>query len=77
TKAGKEGKEIRIFTPLINKTKAGIVKLGIHLEVPYRLTWSCYKGGKKPCGKCESCVFRSKGFKEAGVKDPLLIKDNI
>ena len=72
TKAGAEKKKIRIFTPLIYKTKAEIIKLGTKLGVPYEYTWSCYAGGKRPCLKCDSCVFRGKGFKEAGVRDPLL-----
>lgn len=72
TKVGSEGKNIKIYTPLINKTKAEIIKLGIKLGVPFGLTWSCYKGGKKPCGKCDSCFFREKGFREAGLKDPLI-----
>ena len=72
TKAGAEKKKIRIFTPLIYKTKAEIIKLGTSLGVPYEYTWSCYAGGKRPCLKCDSCVFRGKGFREAGVGDPLL-----
>ncbi|OGX32763.1 MAG: 7-cyano-7-deazaguanine synthase QueC [Omnitrophica WOR_2 bacterium RIFCSPLOWO2_02_FULL_50_19] len=72
TKAGAGKKKIRIFTPLIYKTKAEIIKLGTKLGVPYEYTWSCYAGGKRPCLKCDSCVFRGKGFKEAGVRDPLL-----
>ena len=72
TKAGVEGKKIKVVTPLIRKTKARIVRLGIGLGVPYGLTWSCYRGGKTPCGKCDSCNFRAKGFQEAGVRDPSL-----
>ncbi len=72
TKAGVERKRIEIKTPLINKGKAEIIKLGRQLGVPFALTWSCYQGRKYPCGKCESCYFRAKGFKEAGIKDPLL-----
>jgi len=72
TKAGAEKKKIRIFTPLIYKTKSEIIKLGTKLGVPYEYTWSCYAGGNRPCLKCDSCVFRGKGFKEAGIKDPLL-----
>ena len=71
TKSGVEGKEIKISTPLIDKTKAQIIKTGIKLGVPYALTWSCYRGGKTPCGECDSCYYRAKGFKEAGIKDPL------
>lgn len=72
TKAGAEKRRIEIKTPLINKTKAQIIKLGEKLGVPFVLTWSCYKGGRRPCGKCDSCYFRAKGFQEAGIKDPLL-----
>lgn len=71
TKAGAEGKEIKIYTPLIDLTKAEIIQKGIKLAVPYALTWSCYRGGKRPCGACDSCFYRAKGFKEAGIKDPL------
>lgn len=72
TKAGVEGKAPKIVTPLINLTKAEIIKLGAKFKVPYKLTWSCYKGGKKPCGKCDSCLLRAKGFKEAHLPDPSL-----
>lgn len=72
TKAGVEKREIEIKTPLISKTKAEIIKMGLRLRVPFELTWSCYKGTKSPCGECDSCLFRAKGFKEAGIKDPLL-----
>lgn len=67
TKAGSEGRSIKIETPLINKTKSGIIKLGAKLGVDFSLTWSCYKGGKTPCGECDSCFYRKKGFKEAGL----------
>lgn len=67
TKAG----NIEIKAPLLKKTKAEIIKVGTSLGVPYELTWSCYAGGKKPCGKCDSCVLRKKGFREAGISDPL------
>ncbi len=72
TKAGVEGNPIKVIAPLINKNKAQIIRLGKRLGVPYALTWSCYQGGKYPCGKCDSCYFRAKGFKEAGIKDPLI-----
>jgi 7-cyano-7-deazaguanine synthase len=72
TKAGVQKKEIKIKTPLIDKTKAQIISLGVQLGVPFELTWSCYQGGKIPCGHCDSCYFRAKGFQEAGIKDPLL-----
>ncbi|OGX23945.1 MAG: 7-cyano-7-deazaguanine synthase QueC [Omnitrophica WOR_2 bacterium RIFCSPHIGHO2_02_FULL_45_21] len=71
TKSGVEGKGMSILTPLIQKTKAQIIRLGVKLGVPYELTWSCYKGGKNPCAECDSCGFREKGFREAGLSDPL------
>jgi 7-cyano-7-deazaguanine synthase len=72
TKAGAEGRAIRIHTPLIRMNKARIIRLGARLGVPFKSTWSCYSGGKRPCGTCDSCRFRAKGFKEAGIKDPAL-----
>ncbi len=71
TKRGVEGKPIEIKYPLINMTKADIIRTGMRLGVPYELTWSCYKGGEKACGVCDSCKLRIKGFKEAGYKDPI------
>lgn len=65
----KEGKAIKIFTPLLDKGKKEIVKTGLRLKVPFGLTWSCYKGGERPCGRCDSCLFRQKAFKELGIKD--------
>jgi len=61
----------KVVAPLINLTKAQIVELGQRLHVPWELTWSCYKGGVHPCGECNACVQRRKGFQEAHVKDPL------
>jgi 7-cyano-7-deazaguanine synthase len=72
TKSGVRNRAIEIKTPLINKTKAQIIKLGSGLGVPFRLTRSCYRGVRLPCGECDSCYFRAKGFKEAGIKDPLI-----
>ena len=71
-KSGVEGRTIKIVAPLLHKTKAQIVRLGRRLKVPYDKTWSCYRGGQNPCGICESCRLRKKGFEEAGVKDPVL-----
>lgn len=71
TKAGVEGRPLRILAPLVELTKAGIVRLAAEVGAPLHLTWSCYQGGAKPCGTCESCVLRRKGFLEAGVKDPV------
>ena len=69
TKTGLEKHRIKILTPLIHKTKARIIKLGARLRVPFKLTWSCYRGTKYPCARCDSCYFRAKGFQEAGVED--------
>lgn len=63
------GKDIKIITPLLKLSKAQIAKLGAKLKVPFNLTWTCYKGGKKPCGKCDACLLRAQGFKEAGILD--------
>lgn len=61
----KSGKNMKIIAPLIKKSKKDIVKLGRKLNVPFNLTWSCYKGGKNPCGICDSCLLRKKGFENA------------
>lgn len=71
TKRGVEGDVIEIRTPLIAMSKADIVRKGEELGVPWALTWSCYKGGDRACGVCDSCQLRLKGFREAGVRDPL------
>jgi 7-cyano-7-deazaguanine synthase len=74
TKAGVEGKRsFTIHTPLIALTKAGIVRLAVELGVDFSLTWSCYDPSPdgRPCGACDSCVLREKGFREAGIADPL------
>jgi len=64
------GVPIRIATPLINKSKADIVRLAAQLGAPLEQTWSCYEGGPRPCGRCDSCLLRAKGFAEAGLADP-------
>lgn len=71
TKRGVEGDVIEIRTPLTAMSKADIVRKGEELGVPWALTWSCYLGEDKACGVCDSCQLRLKGFREAGVKDPL------
>jgi 7-cyano-7-deazaguanine synthase len=71
TKKGVEGSPVRILTPILRLSKAEIVKLGVELDAPLELTWSCYKGGAKACGRCDSCLLRRKGFKEAGLVDPI------
>jgi len=65
-------KPINIQTPIILKTKADIVKMAMDLRAPLEYTWSCYEGGEVPCGRCDSCILRAKGFDEAGFNDPLL-----
>jgi len=72
TKSGTTGEKINIITPLIDFKKSEIIRLGKKLKVPYELTWSCYEGGDVPCGRCESCFYREKGFKESGLIDPLI-----
>ncbi|MFH1877840.1 MAG: 7-cyano-7-deazaguanine synthase QueC [Candidatus Omnitrophota bacterium] len=70
TKTGTEGREVKIETPVINMTKKEILEAGNSMGVPFGLTWSCYKEGDKPCGKCESCLFRAQAFRDAGIMDP-------
>jgi 7-cyano-7-deazaguanine synthase len=74
TKAGVEGKsKIKIHTPLIQLTKVEIIQKGLELALDYSLTWSCYDPTANgfACGLCDSCQLRLKGFKEAGMKDPI------
>ncbi len=74
TKAGVEGKsKFKIHTPLIQMTKGEIIKKGLELGLDYSLTWSCYDPSPKglACGLCDSCQLRLKGFKEAGIRDPI------
>lgn len=71
TKRGVEGDPIDIRYPLIDLTKGDIVKKADELDVPLEKTWSCYKGKEKACGVCDSCRLRLKGFKEAGLEDPI------
>jgi len=62
---------LSILAPLLHKNKSQIILMGQKLGVPFALTWSCYRGGKAPCAKCDSCYYRAKGFKEARLADPL------
>jgi 7-cyano-7-deazaguanine synthase len=62
---------IAIETPVIGLTKARIVETGLALGVPFELTWSCYQGKERACGRCESCRLRLRGFREAGASDPI------
>ena len=74
TRAGLEGRAPVIRAPLINKSKAETIRWGLALGVDYALTWSCYdpQPGCRPCGRCDSCRLRAKGFAEADAADPLL-----
>ena len=67
--------EFLVYTPFLLKTKADIVSVGSRLGVPFELTWSCYKGGEKHCGRCGTCVERAEAFYLAGVPDPTEYED--
>jgi 7-cyano-7-deazaguanine synthase len=69
-KRGVDGDPIAIRTPLIDCTKEQIVRLGLDHEAPLHLTWSCYRGGDRPCGNCDACDLRARGFAAAGIPDP-------
>ena len=70
TKRGSEGKPLKILAPLLRLDKKGVVRLARRVGAPMQLTWSCYAGGAKQCGRCDSCKLRAKGFREAGLTDP-------
>jgi 7-cyano-7-deazaguanine synthase len=74
TRAGVEGRPLRILAPLLQMTKAEIIRRGMSLGLDYGLTHSCYDPGAdgRPCGRCDSCVLRAKGFAEAGAIDPVM-----
>lgn len=67
-----KGQKITIHAPFENMTKAEEIRLGLKLGVDFGLTWSCYRGGEKPCGTCDSCLLRAKAFAEVGIPDPAL-----
>lgn len=64
--------KIHLRTPLVHLNKSGVVAIGLSLQVPYKLTWSCYEGGDKPCGKCGTCIDRARAFADNGVSDPAI-----
>lgn len=64
--------KVQLKAPLVRLNKAGVVKRGLELGTPYNLTWSCYKGGEKPCGKCGTCIDRANAFAANGISDPAL-----
>lgn len=70
------GVDIEIVTPIIDKTKAEIIQMGIELDSPIKLSWSCYDGGQTPCNHCDSCILRARGFNKLGIKDPALRDSN-
>jgi 7-cyano-7-deazaguanine synthase len=74
TRAGVEGGRFKIHTPLISLSKAEIIRLGMKLSLDYALTHSCYDPASSgaPCGRCDSCRLRARGFEEAGISDPLI-----
>jgi len=63
---------VKVLAPLIELDKPGIVRKALEAKAPLEYSWSCYHGGEKPCGSCESCIRRARAFREIGVKDPLL-----
>ena len=63
---------LQIEIPIIEMSKSDIVRLGLEINAPLELTWSCYQGNKTPCGRCDSCILRASGFHEAGYADPAL-----
>jgi 7-cyano-7-deazaguanine synthase len=67
-----EGRPVQIQAPLIHLTKAEIIQRALELGAPLELSWSCYEGSERPCGECDSCTLRAKGFEEVGVADPAL-----
>jgi 7-cyano-7-deazaguanine synthase len=76
TRAGVEGARFRVHTPLIDLTKADIIRRGLALGLDYGMTHSCYdpQSDGRPCHRCDSCVLRARGFAEAGVSDPLVLR---
>lgn len=71
TVAGRKGTGIRVEAPVIRMSKSDIVREAIRLGVPLGSTWSCYRGGERACGRCDSCQLRLEGFRQAGADDPL------
>lgn len=66
------GNQLQIRAPFVLWTKAKVVEKGLELKVPYELTWSCYEGGEKPCGKCGTCIDRAAAFEINGISDPAM-----
>jgi 7-cyano-7-deazaguanine synthase len=66
------GHQLKVEAPFVNMTKAEVVKMGLELNAPYELTWSCYEGKDVPCGKCGTCIDRAAAFAANGVSDPAI-----
>ncbi len=66
------GDQLHIEAPFVNMSKAEVVRTGLELGVPYELTWSCYEGQDRPCGKCATCIDRAEAFAKNGMEDPAL-----
>lgn len=66
------GYQLKVEAPFVNMTKAEVVKMGLELNAPYELTWSCYEGKDVPCGKCGTCIDRAAAFAANGVSDPAI-----
>lgn len=69
--------KITLYTPFMDMTKSDVVRTGTKLDVPYHLTWSCYQGGDKPCGKCGTCRDRLKAFRSNNLIDPWYTYNNM
>ncbi|AEA33085.1 7-cyano-7-deazaguanine synthase QueC [Hippea maritima] len=74
TKAGSQGKTFKILTPLLKMNKAQIILFGKKHGADYSYSYSCYSGDGIPCGECDACILRAKGFKEAGLEDDFLVR---
>jgi 7-cyano-7-deazaguanine synthase len=66
---------IHLETPLISMTRGEVVRLGLHVGAPFESTWSCDRSGEKPCGTCRACLTRARGFLDAVVPDPIMIRE--
>jgi 7-cyano-7-deazaguanine synthase len=76
-KAGTKAGNIQVVTPLIAMHKAEIVRLGLELNAPFDLTWSCYQREDRACGVCDSCILRLRAFRDTGAEDPIPYNDAI
>ena len=67
------GGQLKIASHFVHMNQADVVRTGLQLKVPYELTWSCYEGGDRPCGKCATCLDRAAAFAANGAADPALV----